>query len=216
MNMPAAPIIWQQVCSHTPLIAILRGIEPAQAEPIAEALQTAGLLCLEIPLNSPRPLESIERIRARFGSSLFVGAGTVVREADVSAVEQVGAQFVVSPNTNVAVIEATKARGLIAVPGFATPTEAFTALTAGADALKLFPAESASPAVLRAMLAVLPPTLPVFPVGGITVDNMATYLAAGAAGFGIGSAIYAPGLAAQDVRERAAAFVARWRLLRPL
>lgn len=205
---------WQEVCSQMPLIAILRGIEPNDAVQVAAALLEAGFLCLEIPLNSPRPLESIERICARFSARLFVGAGTVLQDSDVLAAERAGAQFVVSPHTRAALIETTKTRGLISVPGFATPTEAFTALEAGADALKLFPAESSSPVVLKAMRAVLPRHVPVFAVGGITPRSMRSYYAAGAAGFGIGSAVYSPGLGAQVVQEHATAFVSSWQSLR--
>jgi 2-dehydro-3-deoxyphosphogalactonate aldolase len=204
---------WQQVLQRMPLIAILRGIEPEEAGPVADALRLAGFLCVEVPLNSPRPLATIQRLRAHCDSRLLVGAGTVLREADVRAVEQAGAQFVVSPNTNVAVIETTKTCGLVSIPGFVTATEAFVALAAGADSLKLFPADGVPPAILGALRAVLPNTAPVLPVGGITTANMRAYHVAGAAGFGIGSALYAPGFGAHEVGIRAAAFVAAWHAL---
>lgn len=202
--------LWRRILSDLPLIAILRGIEPHDAFGIAAALAETGFLCLEVPLNSPDALKSIAQIRERFDGKLLVGAGTVLTVADVSAVHQAGAEFIVSPNTDPAVIQATKHHGLISVPGFLTPSEAFAAQDAGADALKLFPAEAAAPAVLRALKAVLPQSCPVLPVGGITPTNMGAYLAAGAAGFGIGSAIYTRGADAEVVRRHAANFVKAW------
>jgi 2-dehydro-3-deoxyphosphogalactonate aldolase len=206
--------LWKRTLSHMPLIAILRGIEPSEVLDVAAALEQAGMLCLEIPLNSPDPLTSIERLKDRFNGRMLVGAGTVLTDSDVEAVCKAGAEFVVSPNTNPAVIRATKSCGLISVPGFMAPSEAFAAIEAGADALKLFPAEAASPAVLKALRSVLPAGFPVFPVGGITPGSMADYLAAGAAGFGIGSAIYKRGAEVDAVRERAEGFVTAWRSLR--
>lgn len=203
-------ISWKRVLSQMPLIAILRGIEPHEALGIAKVLCEAGFLCLEVPLNSPEALSSIAKIRERFAGNLLVGAGTVLTVAEVSAAQQAGAQFIVSPNTHAAVIRATKDLGLVSVPGFATASEAFTATEAGADALKLFPAEAAPPSVLRALKAVLPTSQPVLPVGGITAANMDAYIAAGAAGFGIGSAIYTRGADAAIVLERAMSFVEAW------
>lgn len=205
---------WQHMLQNMPLVAILRGLKPDEAVDVAAALKDAGFLCLEIPLNSPDPFTSIERLIKKFGSELLIGTGTVLTEADVAASHNAGAQFIVSPNTNPAVIRAAKSAGMISFPGFATPSEAFTALDAGADALKLFPAEAASPAILRAMKAVLPGKYPVFPVGGITADNMSDYHTAGAAGFGIGSSIYKSGITPSAVRERAETFVQAWRNLR--
>jgi len=202
---------WEHVLVAMPLIPILRGMEPRDSQSIAEALMSAGFLCVEVPLNSPDALASIAKIRIQFDGKLLVGAGTVLSIAEVAEVQGAGAQFVVSPNTNTAVIAATKHRGLVSVPGFVTPSEAFAAMDAGADALKLFPAEGSSPAVLRALKAVLPASCPILPVGGITPTNMADYIAAGAAGFGIGSSIYKPGTRPEIVRERAAGFVAAWR-----
>ena len=204
------PVSWARVMSAMPLIAILRRIEPGDSRGIAEALGSAGLLCLEVPLNSPDALKSIAEIRKHFDGRLLVGAGTVLTAEEVADVQQVGAQFIVSPNTNPSVIMATKNRGLVSVPGFATASEAFAAIDAGADALKLFPAEAAPPSVLRALNAVLPASCPVLPVGGITPANMGPYLAAGAAGFGIGSSIYTPGTRADIVQQRAAGFVEAW------
>jgi 2-dehydro-3-deoxyphosphogalactonate aldolase len=203
--------LWDRVLSKLPLIAILRGVEPNEAVAIAEALSLAGFLCVEVPLNSPQALGSIRELRSRFDGRLLIGAGTVLTETEVAAVHQAGAQIVVSPNTNPGVIAAAKGFDLISVPGFTTPTEALVGVAAGADALKLFPAESAPPAVVRALKAVLPPSLPIFPVGGITTANMAAYIAAGATGFGIGSAIYTPGASADFVGHRAAMFVKAWR-----
>jgi len=206
--------LWQNMLRDMPLVAILRGLKPEEAIDVANALKDAGFLCLEIPLNSPDPFRSVELLTKAFGGQLLIGTGTVLTEADVTASQNAGAQFIVSPNMNPVVIRATKAAGMLSLPGFATPSEAFAAIDAGADALKLFPAEAVSPAALRAMKAVLPVACPVFPVGGITRNNMTDYHAAGAAGFGIGSSIYRSGVTASAVRERAAAFVQAWRNLR--
>jgi 2-dehydro-3-deoxyphosphogalactonate aldolase len=207
--------LWREVLAKLPLIAILRGLRPSEASGVAAALSSAGFLCVEVPLNSPEPLDSIRRIREHFDGKLLVGAGTVLTVAEVSAVHQAGAQLVVSPNTNAAVISAVKAAGMISIPGFSTPTEAFSALAAGADALKLFPAESAPAVVLRALKAVLPASVPILPVGGISTANMGSYLMAGAAGFGIGSSIYATGVSAEVVGARAMAFVEAWATCQP-
>jgi 2-dehydro-3-deoxyphosphogalactonate aldolase len=194
--------------SECPLVAILRGITPDEAEPIGEALIEAGFGLIEVPLNSPQPLESIERLAARLGESATIGAGTVTTAADVTAIRDAGGVLIVSPHADERVIAATVAEGMISLPGFLTPTEAFAALRAGAHALKLFPAEAASPAVLKALRAVLPPDLPVLPVGGIDVEGMAPWLAAGAGGFGLGSALYRPGSTPSEVSTRARRFVA--------
>lgn len=191
-----------------PLIGILRGVTPDEVVPIGEALIAAGFTLIEVPLNSPDPIESIARLAAAAGERAMVGAGTVLREADVAAVAGAGGALIISPNANPGVIAATAARGLVSLPGIATPTEAFAALDAGATALKLFPAEAASPVVLKAMRAVLPKDMRVLPVGGIAPDTMQPWRDAGAAGFGLGSALYQPGLGAGEVGERAAAFVA--------
>lgn len=194
-----------------PLIAILRGITPAEAPDIAEALLDAGIRCLEIPLNSPEPLESIAALRDRFGDKALIGAGTVLDPGQVRAAAGAGARFVVSPNSDGRVIGEARKAGLFALPGFYTASEAFAAIAAGADALKLFPAETAGPETLRAFKAVLPGTMPVFPVGGITPASMAAWRAAGAAGFGVGSELYRPGWGAAQVSEAAQGFVAAWR-----
>ena len=206
----ASEALWESVLKAMPLIVILRGIEPEAAPAMAGALSSAGIRCVEVPLNSPNALKSISEIRRHFEDQLLVGAGTVLTQAEVDAIEKAGAQLCVSPNTNPGVIAAARNRNLVCIPGFATPTEAHTAIAAGANALKLFPAEAASPAVLRALRAVLPPTLPVLPVGGITPTHIAPYVAAGAAGFGVGSAIFTPGVSADTVAHRAATFVKAW------
>ncbi len=194
-----------------PLIAILRGIRPDEAEAVGEALVAAGFTIIEVPLNSPDPLDSIARLARRLAGRAVIGAGTVLHAQDVGAVAQAGGTLVIAPNADPRVIGAAVAQGLVALPGIATPTEAFAALDAGAAALKLFPAEAAGPAVLKAMRAVLPPGTRVLPVGGIVPEVLAAWRAAGAAGFGLGSALYAPGMAAEEVGRRAARFVAALR-----
>jgi 2-dehydro-3-deoxyphosphogalactonate aldolase len=194
-----------------PLVAILRGIRPDEAEAIGETLVETGFRLIEVPLNSPDSLDSIGRLVRHLKDKAMVGAGTVLAPAEVEAVAKAGGELIVSPNMDERVIAATKAAGLVSVPGYATPTEAFAALRAGADVLKLFPAEAASAALLRAHFAVLPADIRVLPVGGITVEAMAGWRNAGAAGFGLGSALYLPGMAAVEVRLRAETFVAAWR-----
>ena len=187
-----------------PLVAILRGIRPDEAEAVAGALVSAGLRVIEVPLNSPDPLDSIARLARRHGSGTLIGAGTVRRVADVDAVAEAGGRLIVTPHADPALVRAAKARGLLAVPGFFTPAEAFGLLDAGADALKLFPAEGGSPAMLRSLRAVLPPGTMVLPVGGIEAGTLAPWLDAGAAGFGIGGSIYKPGDTAAAVAAKAA------------
>lgn len=191
-----------------PLVAILRGIRPEECEAVGDALLAAGLRVLEVPLNSPDPFDSIARLAARFGGRALVGAGTVRREAEVQQLAAAGGRLVVTPHADAVVVRAAKRHGMLAVPGFFTPTEAFALLDAGADALKLFPAEAASPAVLRALRAVLPTGTLVLPVGGIGPGNMAEWRDAGAAGFGIGSSLYKPGDTAEGVAAKAAALLA--------
>jgi 2-dehydro-3-deoxyphosphogalactonate aldolase len=194
---------------RSPLVAILRGVKPDEVEAIVEALETNGIAIVEVPLNSPEPLESIARLAKNFGSRLLIGAGTVMTPDQVAQIASAGAKLIVTPHADVAVTRAAKQHGLFAVPGFFTPTEAFALLAAGADALKLFPAEGSRPEVLRAMRAVLPAGTAVLPVGGIDASNMAAWHAAGAAGYGIGSAIYKPGdtpaIVADKARRLAAA-----------
>lgn len=191
-----------------PLVAIIRGVRPDEVEAIGEALIDAGIRIVEVPLNSPDALDSIARLAKRFGTDATIGAGTVLDPEEVRRVADAGGELIVSPNVEVAVIEATVATGLVSSPGFFTPTEAFRALQAGAHALKLFPAEAASPGVLKAQLAVLPRDVPVLAVGGITPQNMAEYRAAGARGFGLGSGLYSAGRSATEVADRARAYVA--------
>lgn len=194
-----------------PLVAILRGIRPEEAVAIGRALVAASFRIIEVPLNSPQPLDSIAALAAQFGDDVLIGAGTVLSTDDVANIAARGARLMVSPNTNPAVISAAVAEGLVALPGFLTPSEAFAALDAGAHGLKLFPAEAANPGVLKAMRTVLPATTPVFAVGGITPDKMAPYLAAGATGFGLGGALYQPGDCADKVAANARAFQAALR-----
>lgn len=190
------------------LIAILRGVRPEEVVAVADALEACGLAIIEVPLNSPDPLASIAALARRFGDRLLIGAGTVMTEAQVDAVAAAGGRLIVTPHADPAVTRAAKQRGLLAVPGFFTPAEAFAMLAAGADALKLFPAEAGSPAMLRAVRAVLPPSTMVLPVGGIDASNLLVWQQAGAAGFGIGSAIYRPGDTPAAVTAKAKALVA--------
>jgi 2-dehydro-3-deoxyphosphogalactonate aldolase len=194
-----------------PLVAILRGVRPDEVEGVGDALVEAGFTLIEVPLNSPEPFDSIGRLAKRFGDSAMIGAGTVLSVDNVGRVGDAGGQMVISPDTNIAVIAATVSAGMASLPGYFTPSEAFAALNAGATALKLFPAEAATPAVLKAQRAVLPKQLPVLAVGGITPATMTPWLAAGANGFGLGSALYKPGASAADVGAAAHDFVAAWR-----
>jgi 2-dehydro-3-deoxyphosphogalactonate aldolase len=199
-----------------PLVAILRGITPGEAEAIGEAIFEAGIRIIEVPLNSPDPLASIERLARRFGERALIGAGTVLEAADVARVSDAGGRIIVSPNIFEPVIEAAAAAGLVSLPGFFTPSEAFTALRAGATGLKLFPAEGAAPAVVKAQRAVLPKDVPLLVVGGIGTGNMQPWLDAGAQGFGLGSGLYRPGQSAQETASKARAYVEGLRGLSPL
>lgn len=194
--------------ARCPLVAILRGVKPDEVEAIGEELVAAGFTLIEVPMNSPEPLDSIARLAKRFAGRAVIGAGTVLRVEQVQQVIDAGGTMIISPNANLDVIRASAAAGLVSLPGIATPTEAFGALDAGATALKLFPAEAASPVVLKAMRAVLPKDARVLPVGGIAPDNMGPWMDAGAAGFGLGSALYKVGLTAEQVGANARAFVA--------
>jgi len=190
-----------------PLIAILRGVRPDEVVAIGEELVAAGFTLIEVPMNSPDPLDSVARLVAALGDRAMIGAGTVLTVDQVAAMRDAGGRMVISPNTNIDVIRASAAAGLVSLPGIATPSEAFAALGAGATALKLFPAEAASPVVLKAMRAILPKDVRVLPVGGIVPEGMAPWREAGAAGFGLGSALYKPGMTAAEVGIRARAFV---------
>nr|MDA8247943.1 2-dehydro-3-deoxy-6-phosphogalactonate aldolase [Rhodospirillales bacterium] len=194
--------------ARCPLVAILRGVRPEEAEAVTAALEAHGISIVEVPLNSPDPIASIRLLAARFGERLLIGAGTVMTGAAVAEVAAAGGRLIVTPHASGEVVGAARRLGLLACPGFSTPTEAFAMLAAGADGIKLFPAEASSPAVLRALRAVLPAGTLVLPVGGIEAGNMQTWLEAGASGFGIGSAIYRQGDSAARVGEKAAALVA--------
>ena len=191
-----------------PLIAIVRGMTPDVAEAIGEAIFEGGIRIIEVPLNSPNPLQSIEKLARRFGERMLVGAGTVLDPTDVPRVQEAGGRIIVSPDTNIEVIAASAAAGLVASPGYFTPSEAFSAIRAGAAALKLFPAEGASPAMLKAHLAVIPKGVPMIIVGGINPDNMQPWIEAGATGFGLGSGLYKPGQTAAETADKARAYVA--------
>ena len=193
-----------------PLIAILRGLTPADAEAIGAALIEEGFTLIEVPLNSPDPLASIEKLAARFSQQAIIGAGTVLSTADVRAVHASGGQLIVSPNTNLDVITASKALGLLSAPGVFTASEAFAALHAGADVLKLFPGELMTPLAVKALSAVLPQTARMVLVGGVSTDTPAHYAKSPLAGLGIGSSLYKPGDQAADVRLKAKAFVQAW------
>lgn len=204
----------QRLPGSLPLIAILRGLPPSDAVAIASALLDVGFTCLETPLNSPQPFKSIAALRDAFNGRMLIGAGTVVTTDDVARAADAGAQFIVAPNVDAAVVAAAKARGLFAVPGFFTASEAFAALAAGADALKLFPADRAGPDYLKALRTVLPAETQVFAVGGVKEADFAQWLAAGAAGFGLGATLYTPGASPDAVRARATALVQAFKAAR--
>jgi 2-dehydro-3-deoxyphosphogalactonate aldolase len=191
-----------------PLVAIIRGVVPDEAEAIGDAIYEGGIRIIEVPLNSPDPLQSIERLAKKFGDQVLVGAGTVLDPTDVGRVWDAGGRIIVSPDTNIDVIAAAAAIDLVASPGYFTPSEAFAAIRAGATALKLFPAEAATPAVLKAQLAVLPKDVPILIVGGVKRDNMRPWLDAGATGFGLGGGLYQPGQSPEDTLGKARAYVA--------
>lgn len=189
------------------LIAILRGLRPDEAEAVGSALYAAGMRIIEVPLNSPQPLRSIEILRRILPEDCLIGAGTVLSAQQVQEVRDAGGQLIVMPHCDVQVLHAARDAGLYRTPGVATPSEAFAALAAGANALKVFPAEQVGISAIKAWLAVLPAGTALLPVGGITPGNMTPYLQAGAAGFGLGSALYSPGLPADEVGRRAHAFI---------
>jgi 2-dehydro-3-deoxyphosphogalactonate aldolase len=201
---------FRHTLSEHGLIAILRGVHPEEVEDIGLALHGAGIRLIEVPLNSPEPLQSIRILRDALPDDTLVGAGTVLQPEACAEIAAAGGQLVVMPHSDPAVIRAAKALGLACAPGVATPTEAFAALAAGADALKMFPAENLGPMGLKAWRAVLTPPVAIVPVGGITPDSLGAYLAAGASGFGLGSALYRPGDDADAVATKASAFVRNW------
>lgn len=196
-----------------PLIAILRGVTPQEIVPVGLALYEAGFRAIEIPLNSPEPLHSISLLAAELGDRALIGAGTVLSVQQVEEVAQAGGRLIVSPNCNAQVIQASRKLGLFSAPGVATPSEGFAALEAGAHVLKLFPAEQFSPQIVKAWRAVFARDIALLPVGGITPTNMAPYMDAGASGFGLGSALYKPGMGAAEVARNAAAFVSAWQAI---
>jgi 2-dehydro-3-deoxyphosphogalactonate aldolase len=193
--------------AECPLVAIIRGVRPDEAQSIGRAIFDAGIRIIEVPLNSPEPLESIRILAQSLERQALVGAGTVLTAEDVQRVRGAGGELIVSPNTNRDVIAATVAAGMASCPGYFTPSEAFVALEAGADALKLFPAEGASPSVVKAQRAVLPKDVPLLVVGGIAPDNMGPWHQAGANGFGLGSGLYKPGQSPEETAARAKAYV---------
>jgi 2-dehydro-3-deoxyphosphogalactonate aldolase len=200
--------LFQRHFAACPLVAIIRGVTPDEAEAVGDALFEAGIRIVEVPLNSPEPLKSIERLAKRLGERALVGAGTVLETGQVADVQAAGGQLVVSPNTNPDVIAAAAAAGMVSCPGFFTPSEAFAAIHAGAHALKLFPAEAATPAVVKAQRAVLPRDIPILVVGSVRPESMGDWLDAGANGFGLGSGVYKPGDTPAQVLDKARAFVA--------
>ena len=196
--------------NELPLIAILRGIKPDEAVPIGQALFNAGFRIIEVPLNSPDPMVSIANLSEAFGDRALIGAGTVLNTDAVDQVADAHGRLIVMPHSDGAVIAHAKARNLYCLPGVATPTEAFAALAQGADGLKMFPGETLPPTAVKAWRTVLPKDLGLFPVGGISPEKMAAYCTAGATGFGLGSALYKPGMTAMEVGENAQAFVTAW------
>ena len=204
----------QTIEGRLPLVAILRGLEPERAAQVGEALVEAGFDIIEVPLNSPEPLVSIAALVEALGHRALIGAGTVLAEAEVDALTAIGAQLVVSPNCNPAVIRRSVEHGMASLPGVLTPTEMFAAIDAGASGLKIFPAEMVGPAGVKAVRAVLPRQVPVLAVGGISAANMGDYLAAGAAGFGIGGALFMPGKPLDAIAADARAIVAAYKAAR--
>jgi 2-dehydro-3-deoxyphosphogalactonate aldolase len=207
-DLMSARELLNRYLGECPLVGIIRGVKPDEAEAIGNAIYEGGIRIIEVPLNSPDPFRSIELLARNFGDRALVGAGTVLDPTDVGRVRDAGGRIIVSPDTNAEVISAAAAAGLVASPGFFTPSEAFAAIRAGATALKLFPAEAASPAVLAAQLAVIPQAVPILVVGGVKPDNMKPWIEAGATGFGLGGGLYQPGQSATDTLAKAKAYVA--------
>jgi 2-dehydro-3-deoxyphosphogalactonate aldolase len=200
--------------ARSPLVAILRGVQPTEVESICYALERAGISIVEVPLNSPQPLESISILSRSFGDRMLIGAGTLTTPSQVEQVAAAGGRLIVTPHADTAIVRAAKNAGLFACPGFFNPTEAFALLDAGADALKLFPAEVLGPPMLRALRAVLPASAVVIPVGGVDADQVAPWMAAGALGLGVGSSIYKVGDDAAVVEAKARALLAAVRAYR--
>jgi 2-dehydro-3-deoxyphosphogalactonate aldolase len=200
--------------TELPLIAILRGLKPENAEAVGHALVEAGFRIIEVPLNSPDPFRSIERLAKTMPGNVLVGAGTVLDPQQVNGIRDVGGKLIVMPHADLDVIKRAKEQELICTPGVATPTEAFAALKAGADAIKIFPAEAVPPAVVKAWRAVLPKDTVVLPVGGIKPDSMKPYVEAGANGFGLGSALFTPAMPVEEIGRKARDFAAAWQALR--
>lgn len=211
ISQPAERPALKALLETCPLVAVLRWITPQEVEGVTEVLIDAGFRLIEVPLNSPDPLVSIERIATRFGSQALIGAGTVMSPADVTRVRDVGGRLIVMPHADLAVVSAAHSQQMACFPGVATPTEGFAAMQTGADGLKIFPAESISPAVLKAWRAVFAPSIPLLPTGGITPETMPEWIKAGASGFGIGGNLYRPGRSLEDIRTSATAFVDTWR-----
>ena len=203
-----ARALFNRYFDECPLIAIIRGVTPAEVEGIGQALFDGGIRIIEVPLNSPDPFSSIGKLAAQMGDKALIGAGTVLKPSQVEEVRAAGGRLIVSPNANVDVIRAAVATRLVSCPGYFTPTEAFATIEAGATALKFFPAEAGSPAVIKAQRSVFPNDLPILAVGGVTADAVGSWLDAGANGFGLGSALYKPGQSAAETLDKARAFVA--------
>ena len=214
MTFPSSHPALESALSACGLVAILRGVKPDEVAEIGQSLYEAGFRLIEVPMNSPEPLKSIATLRRVLPDDVLIGAGTVLSADNVLRVADAGGQIIVMPHSDATVIRAARDAGMAVAPGVATPTEAFAALAAGAHLLKLFPAELLGPAVVKAWRAVLPRDVPLVPVGGITPDNMAAFVDAGAQGFGLGSALYRPGLSAAEVGERARGFMTAWRKVR--
>ena len=202
---------FESAFDHLPLVAILRGLEPDECEAVGDVLVEAGFRLIEIPLNSSEPLVSIGKLAGRYGDDVVIGAGTVLSPEAAAAVIDAGGRIIVMPHSDPAVIISAKDAGAWCVPGVATPTETFAAFANGADAVKLFPGEALPPKVLKSWRSVFPADMKLLPVGGVGTDNMKDYLAAGASGFGIGSALYKAGKAVDDIRTDAAEFVSAFR-----
>ncbi len=200
-------MIFEDALKQCNLVAILRGIRPDEVEAAGEVLIDAGWRIIEVPLNSPDPLKSIEKLVNRFGDRAVIGAGTVLTPAQVMDVKATGAKLIISPNANLSVIEASIAANMVSLPGVATPTEAFAAIGAGATGIKAFPAEAIPPAIIKAWKAVLPKEIPLLAVGGVTPVNMKAFIEAGANGFGIGGSLYKPGFDTKTIADRAKQFI---------